>query len=310
MLGVKSGDTLPPESHLKIGTMTNISSKRQFKTSKNKGKKKICQTFQLAPEVNEGESVNLSPSANENNSRHPINTTNHHPDESPEIGDVTNHHKNIVQSPALGTQESTTLPNENFSTETQRTVAEDEIILINQWICCFFTTSKSKSLINEDYIAPKDGFPTKLQCGLCYKSGRDMRIKEWLEELYQAGKEVFGNIYIGYLANSIVSMGFDMFSPKSEEPLLYETILSLPLFQNHIFIPVGLPKRIHAPYLLVHILVQPSQNQKKQVANILFEAIVFIWMIRALRLHSIFLIKIPVILFLLKLVLCDIWADI
>ncbi|MBW0525983.1 hypothetical protein O181_065698 [Austropuccinia psidii MF-1] len=36
---------------------------------------------------------------------------------------------------------------------------------------------------------------------------------------------------------------------------------------------VGLPKRLHALYLLVHNLVQPSQHQKKQVANILFEAI-------------------------------------
>ncbi|MBW0530482.1 hypothetical protein O181_070197 [Austropuccinia psidii MF-1] len=35
----------------------------------------------------------------------------------------------------------------------------------------------------------------------------------------------------------------------------------------------GLPKRLHALYLLVHNLVQPSQHQKQQVANILFEAI-------------------------------------
>ncbi|MBW0573708.1 hypothetical protein O181_113423 [Austropuccinia psidii MF-1] len=38
-------------------------------------------------------------------------------------------------------------------------------------------------------------------------------------------------------------------------------------------IPVCLPKRIHALYLLVHILVQPSQNKKQKVVNILFEAI-------------------------------------
>ncbi|MBW0569377.1 hypothetical protein O181_109092 [Austropuccinia psidii MF-1] len=38
-------------------------------------------------------------------------------------------------------------------------------------------------------------------------------------------------------------------------------------------IPVGLPKRLQALYLLVYNLVQPSQHQKQQVANILFEAI-------------------------------------
>ncbi|MBW0549738.1 hypothetical protein O181_089453 [Austropuccinia psidii MF-1] len=35
----------------------------------------------------------------------------------------------------------------------------------------------------------------------------------------------------------------------------------------------GLPKRLHALYLLVHNLVQPSQHQKQRVAKILFEAI-------------------------------------
>ncbi|MBW0565103.1 hypothetical protein O181_104818 [Austropuccinia psidii MF-1] len=35
----------------------------------------------------------------------------------------------------------------------------------------------------------------------------------------------------------------------------------------------GLPKRLHALYLLVLNLVQPSQHQRQQVANILFEAI-------------------------------------
>ncbi|MBW0583480.1 hypothetical protein O181_123195 [Austropuccinia psidii MF-1] len=35
----------------------------------------------------------------------------------------------------------------------------------------------------------------------------------------------------------------------------------------------GLPKRVHALYLLVHNLVQPSQHQKQRVFNILFEAI-------------------------------------
>ncbi|MBW0487048.1 hypothetical protein O181_026763 [Austropuccinia psidii MF-1] len=38
-------------------------------------------------------------------------------------------------------------------------------------------------------------------------------------------------------------------------------------------IPAGLPKRLYALYLLVHNLVQPSQHQKKQVSDILFEAI-------------------------------------
>ncbi|MBW0580138.1 hypothetical protein O181_119853 [Austropuccinia psidii MF-1] len=36
---------------------------------------------------------------------------------------------------------------------------------------------------------------------------------------------------------------------------------------------VGLLKRLHALYLLVHNLVQPSQHQKQQVSNILFEPI-------------------------------------
>ncbi|MBW0558601.1 hypothetical protein O181_098316 [Austropuccinia psidii MF-1] len=35
----------------------------------------------------------------------------------------------------------------------------------------------------------------------------------------------------------------------------------------------GLPKRLHALYLLVYNLVQPSQHQKQKVSNILFEAI-------------------------------------
>ncbi|MBW0543340.1 hypothetical protein O181_083055 [Austropuccinia psidii MF-1] len=38
-------------------------------------------------------------------------------------------------------------------------------------------------------------------------------------------------------------------------------------------LPVGLRKRLHALYLLVHNLVQPSQHQKQQVVNILFETI-------------------------------------
>ncbi|MBW0520934.1 hypothetical protein O181_060649 [Austropuccinia psidii MF-1] len=126
---------------------------------------------------------------------------------------------------------------------------------------------KHKSLV------PKAEFPTNLQCWICYKSGRDIRIKEWLEELHAAGKEAFRNIYIGYLANLIVSIGLYMFSPKSCEPLLYETICNLSLFQNHMSIPAGLPKRLHALYLLVHNLVQPSQHQKKQVSNTIFEAI-------------------------------------
>ncbi|MBW0534739.1 hypothetical protein O181_074454, partial [Austropuccinia psidii MF-1] len=63
------------------------------------------------------------------NNGNPINTTNDHPVEIPEIGGVTNHHENIVPSPNLDTQEATTVPNENIGTETQRTVAEDEIVL-------------------------------------------------------------------------------------------------------------------------------------------------------------------------------------
>ncbi|MBW0535013.1 hypothetical protein O181_074728 [Austropuccinia psidii MF-1] len=117
-----------------MGTMTNISSKSKFKPSKNKAKKKILQSFHLAPEVNEGESGALFPSANESNDGNQINTKNNHPVEIPEIGGVTNHHENIVQSPNLDTQEVTTVPNENIITETQRTVAEDDIGLSHQWI--------------------------------------------------------------------------------------------------------------------------------------------------------------------------------
>ncbi|MBW0519316.1 hypothetical protein O181_059031 [Austropuccinia psidii MF-1] len=109
--------------------MTKISSKKKFKPSKNQAKKKIFATFQLAPEVNEGESGALCPSANESNNGHPINTTNDHPVKIPEIGGVTNYYENIVSSPNFDTQEATTVPNENISTETQRTASEDEIVL-------------------------------------------------------------------------------------------------------------------------------------------------------------------------------------
>ncbi|MBW0560033.1 hypothetical protein O181_099748 [Austropuccinia psidii MF-1] len=126
---------------------------------------------------------------------------------------------------------------------------------------------KRKSLV------PKDEFPTKLQCGIRYKSGRDIRMKEWLEELHAAGKEAFRNIYIGYLTNLIFFIGLDLFSPKSEEPLIYETICNFSLFQSNMSILVCLPKRLHALYLLVHNLVQESQHQKQRVANILLEAI-------------------------------------
>ncbi|MBW0542122.1 hypothetical protein O181_081837 [Austropuccinia psidii MF-1] len=114
--------------------MTNIFSKRKFKPSKKKEKNKLPQNFQLLPEVNEGKSGALCTSANENNNGCQINTTNNHPVESPEIKGVTNHHENIVQRPNLGTQEVTTITNENISTATERTVAEDEIILTRQWI--------------------------------------------------------------------------------------------------------------------------------------------------------------------------------
>ncbi|MBW0515709.1 hypothetical protein O181_055424 [Austropuccinia psidii MF-1] len=122
----ESGITLTPELHVKIGTMTNISSKRKYKPSNHKGKKKVCQ---LAPKVNEGESGDLCSSTNENNDGNQINTTNNHLDEIPKIGGVTNNHEKIVQSINLVTQEVTTLPNENISTEAKRTVAEDEVIL-------------------------------------------------------------------------------------------------------------------------------------------------------------------------------------
>ncbi|MBW0557986.1 hypothetical protein O181_097701 [Austropuccinia psidii MF-1] len=122
-------------------------------------------------------------------------------------------------------------------------------------------------------LVPKDEFPTKLQGGICYKSGRDITMKEWLEELHAAGKQAFRNIYIGYLTNLIFFIGLDLFSPISEELLIYETIWNMSLFQSNMSILVDLPKRLHALYLLVHNLVQPSQHQKQQVANILFEAI-------------------------------------
>ncbi|MBW0512033.1 hypothetical protein O181_051748 [Austropuccinia psidii MF-1] len=80
-------------------------------------------------DFNEGESGALCPSANESNNAHPMNTINDHPVEIPEIGGVTNLHENIVPSPNLDTKKATTIPNENISTATQRTVAEDEIVL-------------------------------------------------------------------------------------------------------------------------------------------------------------------------------------
>ncbi|MBW0462959.1 hypothetical protein O181_002674 [Austropuccinia psidii MF-1] len=65
-----------------------------------------------------------------------------------------------------------------------------------------------------------------------------------------------------------------MFSEKSEEPLLYEKIWNFPLSQNHMSIPWGLPKILHALYLLVHNLVQPIKHKKQKFENILFEEIV------------------------------------
>ncbi|MBW0470164.1 hypothetical protein O181_009879 [Austropuccinia psidii MF-1] len=103
ILGVKLGNTLPPGSHVKIGTMTNISSKRKFKPSKNKARKKIHQNFQLAPEVNEGELWAFFSSSNEGNNGNQTNTKNNHPVESTKIGGVTNHHENNVPSPNLDT---------------------------------------------------------------------------------------------------------------------------------------------------------------------------------------------------------------
>ncbi|MBW0561087.1 hypothetical protein O181_100802 [Austropuccinia psidii MF-1] len=256
----------------------------------------------------------LCPSANESNNGNPINTTNYHPVGIAEIGGVTNHHENIVPSPNLDIQETITVTNENIGTETQRTVAEDEIVLtqtnsdpLMDSAARSLTLTPSPScmkiilenenkfdyiimsyhvLKREDWIkfnslikmifmkrkslVPKDEFPTKLQCGIRYKSGRDIRMKEWLEELHAAGKQAFRNIYIGYL---IFFIGLDLFSSISEEPLIYETIWNMSLFQSNMSILAGLPKRVHALYLLVHNLVQPSQHQKQRVSNILFEAI-------------------------------------
>ncbi|MBW0478476.1 hypothetical protein O181_018191 [Austropuccinia psidii MF-1] len=76
----------------------------------------------------------LCPSDNENDNGFQINTTNNHPIESPDIGGVTNDHENVVQSPTLGTQEVTTITNENNNTAAQRTVSEEEIIMTHQWI--------------------------------------------------------------------------------------------------------------------------------------------------------------------------------
>ncbi|MBW0490055.1 hypothetical protein O181_029770 [Austropuccinia psidii MF-1] len=114
--------------------MTNISSKGNFKNSNNKAKKKMSPAFQLAPEVNEGESGALCPSANENDNQGQINSTNNHPVDIPNIGSLTNHHENIVQSTNLETWEVTTVPNGNISKSTQRAVAEDEIVLTHKWI--------------------------------------------------------------------------------------------------------------------------------------------------------------------------------
>ncbi|MBW0508775.1 hypothetical protein O181_048490 [Austropuccinia psidii MF-1] len=119
--------------------MTNISSKRKLKPSKKKPKKKIHQPFKFSPEVNEGQSRALFPSSNKNNyNQCQINTTNNHPVECPKIGGVTNHHENIVPSPDLGTQEVTTFDNENISTASQRTMAEDEIALTHKCILLIF----------------------------------------------------------------------------------------------------------------------------------------------------------------------------
>ncbi|MBW0580210.1 hypothetical protein O181_119925 [Austropuccinia psidii MF-1] len=108
--------------------------KKEVQTFKESSKKENHQTFQLASEVNEGESGALCPSANESNNEHPINATNDHPVGIPGIGGVTNHHENIVQSSNLDTQEAATIPNENISTETQRTVTEYKIVFTHQWI--------------------------------------------------------------------------------------------------------------------------------------------------------------------------------
>ena len=81
----------------------------------------------MVPEVNEGESRAFCPSANENNNGCCINTTNHHPDESPNIGGVTYHHEKLLQAQNFGVQEVTDLTKENISTSTQRTLAEDGV---------------------------------------------------------------------------------------------------------------------------------------------------------------------------------------
>ncbi|MBW0509659.1 hypothetical protein O181_049374 [Austropuccinia psidii MF-1] len=104
--------------------MTNISSKKSLNLQIIKGKKKIHQKFQLPPEVNNGELGALSTSTHENNDGPQINTTNSHLDKNSKIGDVTNHHENILQSQNSRVHEATSFLKANISTEAQRTMDE------------------------------------------------------------------------------------------------------------------------------------------------------------------------------------------
>ncbi|MBW0485541.1 hypothetical protein O181_025256 [Austropuccinia psidii MF-1] len=90
----------------------------KFKSLNNKGKKKIFQSLQLSPEVNNGESGALSPSSRGHNDGPQTKTTSHHQKKSAKVGGVTDHHEKILQSKMFGIQEATNLPKENNSTET------------------------------------------------------------------------------------------------------------------------------------------------------------------------------------------------
>ncbi|MBW0478249.1 hypothetical protein O181_017964 [Austropuccinia psidii MF-1] len=102
--------------------------------------------------------------------------------------------------------------------------------------------SKEQFLKNSSQIAPRLKGMFKDAC-----------IPQYVQEKLQEARErLVANIDC-----------LDMFSPKYEELLLYEMIWNLSLFQNDMSIPGGLPKRLHAQYLLVQNAVQPSQHQNQ-----------------------------------------------
>ncbi|MBW0483473.1 hypothetical protein O181_023188 [Austropuccinia psidii MF-1] len=119
---------LPPELHLIIGTLKRNYYKRIFKNSKNNGKKKIWQAFQLIPEGNNAESGSFSPSNNLYNEGPQINTSSPTQTENMEIGNITNYLESLPESEAFGGQEDYNLPKENINTETQSSLFEDEIV--------------------------------------------------------------------------------------------------------------------------------------------------------------------------------------